>query len=171
MRIPLVLLSLLFASTCLVQADDRLGAIAAMQALPPRFQNGVLRLSADEGRPNPQTWYLVARDVNRDEVPRNFTVVAGAVTSERRAFNLRTLVEAPSPMNLSRIKIDSRDAWDIAERFSSGRNRRLGSVSYLLQQQGRDASPIWTVWCYDLTGGYIGVVSFLATTGAITSNR
>jgi len=171
MRILFSILVLALGAILSADAADRGGAIAAMQALPPQFQNGVLRLSADEGQPNPQTWYLVARDVSKNSVPRNFTVVDAQITSQSPALNLRTLVDAPSPISVNRIQVDSRDAWDIAQRFSSDQGRRLGSVSYLLQQQGRDAAPIWTVWCYDLTGRYIGVVSFLATTGAITSNR
>jgi len=142
-----------------------------MQALPQRFQNGILRLSADNGRPNPETWYLVARDRSEDAAPRNFTVVDGQVASQRVALNLRTLLNAPSPISLDRVQVDSRDAWDIAQRFSANQGSRLGSVSYLLQQEGRNAAPIWTVWCYEPNGRYIGVVSFLATTGAITSSR
>lgn len=171
MRIFLSILLLTFGSLSFAPAGDRDGAIAAMQALPQRFQNGILRLSADEGQPNPQIWYLVARDMSEDAPPRNFTVSAGQVTSQRVALNLRTLLNRPSPINLANVQVDSRDAWDLAQKFSSDQGRRLGSVSYLLQQEGRNAVPIWTVWCYAPDGRYIGVVSFLATNGAIVSDR
>ena len=171
MRPLLLLLSFTFVTSFVASAEDKEGAVAAMRALPQRFQSGVLRLSADEGRPNPATWYLVARDMGEDAAPRNFTVVDGQVTSQRVALNLRTLVDRPSPISLDRVQVDSRDAWDIAAKFSSDQGRRLGSVSYLLQQQGRNSAPIWTVWCYEPNGRYIGVVSFLATTGAITSSN
>ena len=142
-----------------------------MRALPARYQSGILRLSADDGDPNPLSWHIVARNSRDRTVPTNIIVARGEVVSERPSFNFRTLFNAPTPIDLSRVRIDSTDVWTRAQRFSSDRGRRLGSLSYVLQQKGRSAAPIWSVWCYDLSGRYIGFLSVLATTGAVTSTR
>lgn len=153
------------------QAADPQGAIAALRALPARYQNGVLRLSADEGDPNPLNWHIVARNSRDRSVPTNIIVARGEIVSERPTFNFRTLLGGPSPIDISRVRIDSTDVWQRALRFSSDRGRRLGSLSYRLEQKGRHAAPIWSVWCYDLSGRYIGFLSILATTGAVTASR
>ena len=91
----------------------------------------------------------------------------GEVTSIRPTLNPRTLLTGASPMDLNRLRFDSNDAWVEAEKFSARRARTLGSVSFNLQQEGEGATPVWSVWCYDPSGGYIGFLSMLATNGSI----
>ena len=55
--------------------------------------------------------------------------------------------------------------------YSAKKGKTLDSVSYALQQKGRDAAPVWAVWCYAADGGYIGYLELLATTGAIVSSE
>ena len=148
-------------------AQDSCSGLAALRMLAPQFQNGILRLSADNANPNPETWYVVARDSGRRMLPTNITISGGGITSIRPTLNPRTLITGASPMELGRIRFDSTDAWREAQNFSNRRGRRLGSVSFNLQQEGSGAAPIWSVWCYDPKGGYIGFLSILATTGSI----
>ena len=98
-------------------------------------------------------------------LPTNITVSRGRIISERPSLNARARIKGLSPISIGRIGIDSTNAWNMARQFSFERGRRLGSVNYSLQQQGRDASPVWSVWCYDRSGRYIGFLSILASTG------
>lgn len=54
-------------------------------------------------------------------------------------------------------------------KYASETGRKLGSVSYALQQKGAASAPLWSVWCYVPTGGYIGLVTLMATSGDIVS--
>ena len=150
-------------------APDRNGAIAAMRALPIQYRSGILRLSADHGKPTPPYWAIIARNPTRRGLPTSITVTGGQVTSERATLNPRALISGDSPITLGRIRIDSTEAWQIARRFASDRGRRLDSVSYVLQQRGSSAAAVWSIWCYDSRGHYIGFLSLLASTGAILS--
>jgi hypothetical protein len=144
-------------------------AIEALNALPAHFRSDVLFLSADDGDPNPPAWYVMARNTN--SLPTNIIVTDGRVTSQRVTLNPRALINGLVPIDLARVRVDSTGVWRTALSFSADRGRRLGSVSYQLQQRGDAADPIWSVWCYDRRGSYIGFFSALATTGAVISSR
>ena len=44
-----------------LQAGDHAGALASLNSLPAKYKDGVLKLSADNAAPNPETWYVVAQ--------------------------------------------------------------------------------------------------------------
>ncbi len=157
-----------FQSPAQETADTR-GAKAALAAVPEKFRSGIVKLSADNGNPNPPEWYIVAK--TSDGVVYSLTISAGQVVSEKPSLNLRALVTDPAPIDVSRVAVGSDGAWQAAEKYSSSKGKTLGSVSYALQQKGRDAAPIWSIWCYGPGGGYIGLVEILATTGAVVSSE
>lgn len=161
-------LSLVLA-TAAHAAPDSSGAVAAMRALPSQYRNGILRVSADHGKPTPPYWAIIAQNPGRRGLPTSLTVSRGQITAQRATLNPRALISGDSPITLSRVRIDSPGAWQRAKRFAADRGRRLGSVSYVLQQRGGSAAPVWSIWCYDSGGRYIGFVSLLATTGEILS--
>lgn len=142
-------------------------ALDAFRALPAQFQNGVLRLSADDARPNPGTWYFVAMNTNRTALPVNIEVADGQVIRTSPTMNPRTLITGASPINWRSMRIDSDDAWRIAQEFAAERGQRLSSASFVLEQEGRGATPIWSIWLYDARGSQIGFLSILATNGSI----
>jgi hypothetical protein len=151
----------------LFPASAQNSALDAFRALPAQFQNGVLRLSADDARPNPGTWYFVAMNTERTALPMNIEVADGQVISQSRTMNPRTLITGASPIDWRSIRIDSTDAWQIAQNFATERGQRLSSVSFVLQQEGSGATPIWSIWLYDARGNQIGFLSILATNGSI----
>lgn len=148
------------------QADGT--ALDAVQILPAAYRDGVLKISADNGIPNPPQWYFIARKpgVQRAE---SLTVQGQEIVGEKRSLDLRTIIDNPSPIDFSRVKINSNAAWDIAVKYAGDKGRKLGSVSYALQQKGASSVPLWSVWCYDPAGGYIGLVTLLASSGDIVS--
>jgi len=142
-------------------------ALDAFRALPSEFQNGVLRLSADDARPNPGTWYFVAMNTDRTALPVNIEVADGEVIRRTPTMNPRTLITGASPINWRSIRIDSTDAWRIAQDFATEEGKRLSSASFVLEQEGRGATPIWSIWLYDARGNQIGFLSVLASNGSI----
>jgi hypothetical protein len=145
------------------------GALAAMALVPPRYGDGILKVSADNGAPNPPAWYILAKKTDGEVL--SITVSQGQITEEKPSLNLRALLGKRSAINLSKVAIDSNGAWNVALGYCAKKGRNLGSVSYALQQKGPDAAPVWAVWCYGEDGGYIGYLELLATTGAIVSSE
>jgi len=148
---------------------DTGGAMAAIHALPARYRDNIVKLSADNGNPDPSDWYFLAKRDSGEVY--SITVSQGQVTSERISLNLGALLGNPSPINLSRLAVGSDGAWAAALKFCAKKGKPLGSVSYVLQQQGRDAAPVWSVWCYTPKGSYIGMLRVLGTTGAVISSE
>lgn len=146
-------------------------ALGVLNDLPARYRNGVVWVSADNADPHPDTWYVTARNAARDGLLTNLTVSRGEIISERPTISPRAFLRQITPINVSLVRVNSTDLWREAQRLADRRGQNLGTLSLQLQQHGRDATPIWSVWAYDRRGSYIGYFSALATTGAITSRR
>ena len=78
-----------------------------MRAVPSQYRSGILRLSADHGKPTPPYWAIIARNPSRRGLPTSLTVTRGQVTSERATLNPRALISGDAPITLSRVHIDS----------------------------------------------------------------
>ena len=68
------------------------------------------------------------------------------------------------------MAFDSRDAFDLAQRYANANQKTIASASLVLAQQGNGAVPIWSVWCYAPDGTYFGEMQLLATDGTVISN-
>lgn len=145
------------------------GAKAALALMPAKYGGGILKLSADNGTPNPPAWYILAKKAEGEIF--SITIAQGQITEEKPSFNLRALVGNPSAIDLGKVIVGSDGAWKAAQDYAAKRGRTLGSVSYTLQQKGPDAAPIWAVWCYSESGNDIGYLEILATTGAVVSSE
>lgn len=165
----LVLLALIVPFFAL-QADDHAGALASLNALPAKYKDGVLKLSADNANPNPETWYVVAQRGGNDSDIHNLTIEGGQVVSDKRTIGLREIFGQASPVSLARVAVDSQDAFAIAQKYANANGKTVGSVSFALQQKGGSSAPIWSVWCYGPSGSYQGLLQMLATDGTVISN-
>ncbi len=169
MRILLTSL-LLLTGFCTIQAADPNSAQVALNALPDKYRDGVLKVSADNGTPNPSTWYILAKNSRQDGAMYQVGIAQGQVVSEKISLDLRAAIR-DSSIDLAKVLIDSDGAWAAGQTYSASKGKTLANASYALQQQGRDASPIWSIWCYDKNVKYIGLVKILATTGAVISSE
>lgn len=168
--LPVFLLFLL-ALPLISQAAHPESALGVLNDLPARYRDGVVWVSADGADPHPDTWYVTARNANRDGLLMNLTISRGEIISERPAISPRAFLRQITPINVGDVRVNSSDLWREAIRFFDKRDQDVGSMSLQLQQHGRDATPIWSVWCYDRRGGYLGYFSALATNGSIISRR
>lgn len=142
-------------------------AIRAASVLPDRYRSAIVRASADNGTPDPPEWYFISRAAHSPDGILSITVRNRKIVQQKTSLDLRVMLGEYSPINLAQVLIDSRGAWDIAKRYVAARDRTLGSASFQLDQKGADASPIWSVWCYDPEVKYIGLLKVLASTGDV----
>ena len=171
MRTLLTSLSLILAAGFgPLQAADPNAALAAIAALPAKYQGGVMKVSADNGVPNPPTWYIVAKNARQDNAMYQIGITQGQIVSEKISLDLRTAIR-DSAINLGKVQVDSDGAWAIAAQYCERKGKRLGNASYALQQEGADSAPVWSIWCYDARVKYIGLIKILATNGAVVSSE
>ena len=149
--------------------QDVNSALGALNVLPPEYQNFVVKVSADNGTPDPPQWYILAYRGSPEEGLFSISVANGEIVQEKPTFNVGELFKIPNPIAIERIAIDSRSAFEIASQFAAANDQTLQSVSYVLQQTGPDASPVWKLWCYDRRGSYFGFIEISATNGTLIS--
>jgi hypothetical protein len=88
-------IALLLASSSL-QAMDSKGALACLEALPEKYRNGVLKLSADNANPDPDTWYVSAQAGPDDKGMRSIEIASGQIISDKPALGLREIFSSAS---------------------------------------------------------------------------
>ena len=164
----LLLLSLLPSTGHSANPDSALGAL---RNLPPAYRNGVVWVSADNANPDPDKWFVTARNASRGGIMMNLTIADGSIISERPTISPRALLRQITPINIGAMRVNSSDLWRKASQFAQDQGSRLGSMSLQLQQHGRDSAPVWSVWYYDRGGRYLGFFSALATNGGIVSKK
>lgn len=149
--------------------QDSTSALGALSILPPEYQNYIVKLSADNGTPDPPQWYILAYRGRPQEGLFAITIANGQILQEKPSFNVGELFKNPSPIAVERMTIDSPTAFEIAQQFAGANGKHLTSASYVLQQTGTDSAPIWKVWCYDRGGSYFGYIEIAATNGTVIS--
>ena len=154
----------------LAQTPNPLGAKEAIASPPVQYRGEVLKVSADNGTPNPPQWFILARNSGQDIQIFNIAVAKGQVISEKISLDLREMFKGPSAINQEKLVVDSSDAFAIAARYGTANGKSVSSVSYALEQKGAGSSPIWSVWCYGPDGRYIGWLQLLATDGSVVSS-
>jgi hypothetical protein len=168
--ILLLSLAVLAPTTHAASPPNRDGAVAAMRALPSRYQTGIFRVTGDDARPNPTSWTIITRNTLRGGSTMSVRVSRGQILSERVTINPRTLLRDSSPISVHRVRIDSGDAWQRAQRHFSNRGQRLAAADLVLRKRGPNAAPIWSITGFQSSGRRIGSVSLLASTGAIVAD-
>ncbi|MGA7903807.1 MAG: hypothetical protein WCA06_14340 [Terrimicrobiaceae bacterium] len=148
---------------------DSNSALTALGILPPPYQGDIVKLSADNGDPDPPQWYVLAYRDSPDGGLFSIVIAHGEIVQEKPSLNLGELFKNPSPIAVERMTIDSPAAFDIAQQFAEANGKNLGTVSYVLQQTGGDSAPVWQVWCYDRGGRYFGYLQIAATNGTVIS--
>jgi len=160
----------LLLSSCCLQAVDSKGALACLDALLEKYRSGVLKLSADSANPDPDTWYVSARAGRDDHGLRSIEVASGQIISDKPTLGLREILSSAKPLNLSKVQVDSRGIFDTAQNYAGANGKQIATVSFVLNQQGSFAVPIWSVWCYGPNGTYFGEMKLLASNGTVISN-
>jgi hypothetical protein len=149
--------------------EDSNSALGALDILPPLYRGSVVKLSADNGTPDPPQWYVLAYRGDPDNGLFSIAIAKGEIVQEKPSLNLGELFKNPSPIAVERIAVDSPAAFELAAQFAAANDRHLDSVSYVLQQTGPDSAPVWKIWCYDRGGRYFGFLEIAATNGTVIS--
>lgn len=168
-NLKIIILALFIASP-LLYARDLNGSSACLEAIPQKYHSGILKLSADNADPDPDTWYVAAQAGQDDKGMRSIQVASGQIISDKPTLGLREIFSSVRPIDLSKVVLDSREIFDIAQQYAGANGNQIGSVSFVLNQQGSSAVPIWSVWCYGPNGSYFGEMRLLATDGTVISN-
>jgi hypothetical protein len=149
-------------------SPDPAGAVAAMKALPFKFDNGVLEVTGKNGAPQPAEWVIIARDADTMGTITKLTVAGGQVLSQSPSGNLGQMFRESGFIAAETIKADSREVFQTAAKLlkeSHGLN--LASADYQLIKPAADLDPVWKLICRDDQGKKLGELQISATHGAV----
>lgn len=150
---------------------QNLSLAEAIAVLPTEYQREIIKVSADDANPNPETWYFTARNSDKANDVYSLKVSKGRLTLEKPSFNLGAILGKPTALDLKQLELDTLAIWKITAANCARRGRALVTASYVVEQTGYSAAPVWKVWCYDSNGDEFAQLDILATNGSIISSR
>lgn len=150
---------------------ENLSLTEAIAVIPAEYHRGIVKVSADDANPNPDTWYFTARNSAKANDVYSLEVTKGRLAVEKPSFNLGAILGKPTALDLGQLDLDSLAIWKIAAANCARRGRALVTASYVVEQTGHSAAPVWKVWCYDSNGDEFAQLDILATNGSIISSR
>ena len=118
LTLPSFLLAMAISFSTALAAAPRIGAKTALQSLPSDFADQIVRLTADNGKPNPKRWYVLARNPQkpglllRDPL-YSITIFGGQIAEVKRSLDARQVLRR-NFVDLAKVRVDSTDAFGIA---------------------------------------------------------
>ncbi len=153
--------------TVTVPASTPGGALEAMRALPADYSDGILSVAARSGNPDPRAWTVTARQNQDLSTLHRFVISGDNIISENLSMNPAEAWKGSIYLNPDGIQVDSRSAWQIAQKQAEASGRTLGSVDYALVLPRKHANPTWILTGHDAKGSEIGKITIDALTGAV----
>jgi hypothetical protein len=141
-------------------------AINAAQKItkPPA---ALVELTGERGEPRPQEWKLVYSDPAARGGVKEIVASGDVVVSERTPLRGYPGIASSQPIVLTRFKIDSDGAFDIANRQAAARRIGFNWVDYTLRANNITGAPMWILRLYDNMGAQVGVMQISAEDGSI----
>lgn len=141
-------------------------AINAAQKItrPPA---ALIEMTGERGEPRPQEWKLVYTDPAARGGVKEITASGDVVVSERTPLRGYAGIGTSQPVSLTRLKIDSDAAFDIANGQATKKRLGFNWVDYTLRANNVTGAPMWILRLYDNMGAPVGVVQISGEDGSI----
>jgi len=150
------------------QARAGIPAQAAISTAKTAAGKGTLvEMTGERGDPNPQSWTLVYTDPDARGGVKEVVVTGASVESIRTPLHGYTGVGAQPAIAANRLNLDSRGAFDIAEKQAVQRRLGFNWVNYTLRANNVTGAPMWVVRLYDHMGVQVGVIQVSGEDGSI----
>jgi hypothetical protein len=129
--------------------------------------NQVTEIVGQSGRPQPVAWRVTLEDPAARGGERELDIVSGQISSERTP--VRPSASGFSPIDLTKLNLDSDGAFRTAEREASRNQVGFDSMNYRLSVDGVSGQPIWTLEMFDYDQRPVGTVRIAASNGTLLS--
>jgi hypothetical protein len=129
--------------------------------------NQVVGISGQSGRPQPVDWRISLNDPAARGGVRELDIVSGQISSERTPA--RPEVEGTTPIDLTKLNVDSDGAFHAAEQEAARNKVGFDSVNYRLTAGGPNDQPVWTLELFDYEQRPVGKVQIAASNAALLS--
>ena len=139
----------------------------AAYSLPDKYREGIIKIAGEASGRDPEEWAFVCRANHSSEGIVEINVKNGKISRQQASPGWRVPLGSNAPIALERVLVDSRGAHEIARRYVADKGLQLGSTKLTLEQADPTSDPVWSVWCFNGEGSYIGLMKLLAPTGDV----
>lgn len=161
----------LFCMAIATQASANSSAYQAMQILqnqkPDANLHELLQISGQRGQAQPAVWTFSIDDPLSRGGVREYEIAEGMVLSERTPVQPQVRPDPDRFVDLSRLRVDSTQAFHIAEQEAVRGRVSFDSADYRLNGRGPGQSPQWQVLLHDINGNKVGEVILSAESGRV----
>lgn len=128
-------------------------------------------ITGSMGQDQPAQWLLLTKDVNVSNLMHEYVMKKGKVTAERH-FSSTPEQRMPSKaMPLDQLNIDSKAAFQTANRTAAKSQIGFDSINYLLRIQPNGSTPVWTLTLLDQQKNTVGIIFISASSGKLLSKK
>ena len=138
---------------------------AAQKAIKPPA--ALVEITGDRGDPRPLEWKLVYRDASARGGVREFLASGDVVVSERTPLRGYPEIASSQPISLERLRVDSDEAFAIANKQAATRRLGFHWIDYTLQTHFTTGAPMWILRLFDNMGAQVGVIQISAEDGSV----
>lgn len=124
------------------------------------WEAGVLQVYGTKGQDQPFAWSIVARDSSG--ALRAIDTENGRLMRDRRLQGNVSGFQSLAPIPWSRVKVDSRKAFFLADRAAKSAGAGFDSLTYTLRCADGTSDPIWIVSVQDREGQDVGTMMIAA---------
>lgn len=143
-----------------------LQAVGFAQGATGEFSRGV-EITGSAGQPDPVVWTITSYDPKSPTMLREATVRNG-VAKDRGASKEYYPKRQPDGFFLLRkVKLDSPDAFKVADKEAAGAEVGFDSIDYRLRCREFTDDPVWTLRLRDINGTVVGVIDMSAESGKV----
>lgn len=147
-------------------------ALEALQTVRDKSPDAgtLVEMQAERGEPQPSQWTLLFNDPKARGGVREIVATGSGIISERTPLVGFAGTGAMPTIDRSRLKIDSSEAFSIAN--SEARKRQIGFhwIDYTLRADPSGDAPVWSLKLTDHMGALIGTIRISAETGNVLSS-
>ena len=168
---PCLLLLPVLALAARVHADEQVPALRGLNRLQERFGPDaffyVYEMTGVGGDPQPATWRVTSRDPGRSDVLHEYWLSDRRVTDEGLNDDYYPDRLPKGLFKSSRVKLDSTQAFAIAEQVARDAGSGFDSVNYKLHGREYTTEPVWTLTLLDKEEEIVGSVHLSADSGEV----
>ncbi|MGI8602833.1 MAG: hypothetical protein ACR2OZ_07505 [Verrucomicrobiales bacterium] len=153
-------LSLLFAAAACAQAGQPAleGLSRIEQKFGPEFTERVFEMTGAGGDPQPNEWRVTAHDPVEKAMLHEFWIGGRRVTDEGLNDDFYPERLPKGFFKLSRLKVDSTNAFERAERMAREAKVGFDVINYKLHCREYSDEPVWTLTLLDSEEEIVGSV-------------
>lgn len=164
-------ISLFLLGAAGLASADPVSALTALKSIPKEALPQIALIEGIGGKPNPDRWHILAQDPTDPTGVHEYVVAGGKVIASRSLSQFAEELKPSDVVGIDEIKIDSLQAWQIADHFAGINQIKPRAYNYELKRAPDGPVGLWVVTVVGEGGESVGKVVLTAAKGVVVSHE